>query len=436
MTGYPWDQGDALLASDLNEAIANAGTGVVNVKAHGATGDGTTNDTAAIQAAAAAIAAAGGGSLYFPAGTYAVNGATLLPSNTIVRGEGPATTMLALNAGWGSLGCFLTNQNYSATVITDHDITIEDMTFDYGSVGSLPGGGHQLEMIFVRNVIVRNCVFQCRGTHNNGTAFVGCSNTLTDGCSAYGFNNCAYDHWWGPRNARVVNCYAESASSAQMVNFNPELTTGSSAGLAGDGFVLANCTFVATGAAAIPVQIEPLATGTTVRNVTVVGNTFNNVYLSVRGASIGVTIANNVFDTVLGGSEVIKIYPWPGGPDPVDITITGNAIINPTTFFANLGVIRCYTDSATITGNVISGTFPAYAIDVDVHHPVMAGNSFTNTLHGTPFAAPGYFSTLSTWGATPPVSKPTVTGAKGGNAALGSLLTALASYGLVTDSTS
>ena len=36
---------------------------------------------------------------------------------------------------------------------------------------------------------------------------------------------------------------------------------------------------------------------------------------------------------------------------------------------------------------------------------------------------------------TAPVAKPTVTGAKGGNAALASLLTALASYGLVTDST-
>ncbi|HXJ47815.1 MAG TPA: hypothetical protein VNF91_01485 [Candidatus Acidoferrum sp.] len=36
---------------------------------------------------------------------------------------------------------------------------------------------------------------------------------------------------------------------------------------------------------------------------------------------------------------------------------------------------------------------------------------------------------------TAPVAKPTVTGAKGSNAALGSLLTALASYGLITDST-
>jgi hypothetical protein len=38
-------------------------------------------------------------------------------------------------------------------------------------------------------------------------------------------------------------------------------------------------------------------------------------------------------------------------------------------------------------------------------------------------------------GTTPP-AKPTVTGSKGANAALASLITALVAYGLVTDSTS
>ena len=37
---------------------------------------------------------------------------------------------------------------------------------------------------------------------------------------------------------------------------------------------------------------------------------------------------------------------------------------------------------------------------------------------------------------TNPIAKPTVTGSRGGNAALASLLTALANYGLITDSTS
>lgn len=38
--------------------------------------------------------------------------------------------------------------------------------------------------------------------------------------------------------------------------------------------------------------------------------------------------------------------------------------------------------------------------------------------------------------AATPVAKPTVSGAKGSNAALGSLLTALANLGLITDSSS
>jgi hypothetical protein len=42
---------------------------------------------------------------------------------------------------------------------------------------------------------------------------------------------------------------------------------------------------------------------------------------------------------------------------------------------------------------------------------------------------------LGAWGHAVPGSKPAVTGAKGGNAALASLLTALAAYGFVTDST-
>jgi hypothetical protein len=44
-------------------------------------------------------------------------------------------------------------------------------------------------------------------------------------------------------------------------------------------------------------------------------------------------------------------------------------------------------------------------------------------------------SSFSVWNATPPASKPAVTGSRGGNAAVASLITALASYGLITDST-
>ena len=47
----------------------------INVKAYGAKGDGTTDDTAAITAAENALTASGG-VVYFPAGTYIVAGLT------------------------------------------------------------------------------------------------------------------------------------------------------------------------------------------------------------------------------------------------------------------------------------------------------------------------------------------------------------------------
>lgn len=60
---------------------------VVDVRAQGATGDGTTDDTAAFQTAFGLVASAGGGIVWVPAGTYQT--ATLqLPASCLLLGEG------------------------------------------------------------------------------------------------------------------------------------------------------------------------------------------------------------------------------------------------------------------------------------------------------------------------------------------------------------
>lgn len=74
--------------------------GIVSVRTHGATGDGTTIDSPAINRAIEAAAASGGGTVYFPAGTYACysirlkthvslyldQGATILAASTPLEG--------------------------------------------------------------------------------------------------------------------------------------------------------------------------------------------------------------------------------------------------------------------------------------------------------------------------------------------------------------
>src|SRR5919199_1406504 len=64
---------------------------IIDVKDHGAVGDGTTDDTTAIQAAATAAA---NGVLYLPAGRYRVTGTINLSTQTAVRGDGLAVSIL------------------------------------------------------------------------------------------------------------------------------------------------------------------------------------------------------------------------------------------------------------------------------------------------------------------------------------------------------
>lgn len=68
-----------------------------NVFSYGATGNGSTDDTAAIQAAINAVNAAGGGVVAFPAGTYLVGSLTGYP-NVALLGAGRESAILKANA--------------------------------------------------------------------------------------------------------------------------------------------------------------------------------------------------------------------------------------------------------------------------------------------------------------------------------------------------
>lgn len=66
-----------------NPVASTTPVGVFSVKKYGAAGDGTTDDTAAIQAAINAAFAAGGGQVYFPQAVYAVNGPLVTTVNSV-----------------------------------------------------------------------------------------------------------------------------------------------------------------------------------------------------------------------------------------------------------------------------------------------------------------------------------------------------------------
>lgn len=126
-----------------------------NVREFGATGNGTTDDTAAIQAALTAAVAAGGGVVFLPPGTYMLSSSPH-PNNSAMytclrtgakvwlRGSGMDATILRLNANQHdnsrlitnsqvltSLGTFNTTApTYPPTTGYDTQITISDLTLD------------------------------------------------------------------------------------------------------------------------------------------------------------------------------------------------------------------------------------------------------------------------------------------------------------------
>ena len=358
---------------------------VINVKDFGAKSDGVADDTAALNAAAAAIPATGG-TLYVPKGRYSVSGSLLIKSLTRVVGDGWGS-VIAANAAWVNNSTFqlILNQNYMAATITDHDIVVENLAFDYttmpsGLSGSANGGMHSVSCRMARNVQVRNCRFEGGTLGNAATAMVACDTTLVESCVAYNMQNCAYDHWWNPQNAKVLNCYYRGPCVGML--FNPDPTSGSSSGFAANNFQAIGNTFINTNATILGCQLEPLNPGCTVSNVAVISNTFSNSQVVCRGAVTGATITGNTFVAMSNGNA-IYLLPANGGT-PSGVVVTDNVIINPST--TGPAPITVLVDGAIITGNQITGTaYGATAgIDTGTNAAVVIGNSVSNgTINAT-----------------------------------------------------
>lgn len=108
----PWVEGDALTPANLNNKMASGFAIIVTDDDFGAVGDGTTNDTVALQAAFDAVPT-GGGTVIFPdAGTYVSADVLTLKAGTTVELNGSTlkfTTTAAENNLLLRSGCVVQN---------------------------------------------------------------------------------------------------------------------------------------------------------------------------------------------------------------------------------------------------------------------------------------------------------------------------------------
>jgi Pectate lyase superfamily protein len=163
----------------LKNALASAGSVFFNVKTgYGATGNGTTDDTSAIQSAINAAQNAGGGVVFFPSGTYKLTGSLTVTGSIQLLGAGVNTTSLS-QATSGLTGPWL---SISASFVTVSNLRITASAATTGSAIGFAAGSN------ATNLYVEQCRF---GSHA-GACF---TNSDSGGSSTTRatFTSCRFD---------------------------------------------------------------------------------------------------------------------------------------------------------------------------------------------------------------------------------------------------
>lgn len=143
-------------------SAVGSGGGGANVKSYGAVGDGTTDDSAAIQACVNANC-----SIFFPSGTYKVVTPITIPSNKLLYGEGACSTILYTGTTT-SQGAFYANSGSASTYV--ENLTIQNLKV----LGTVATAGfsefvHLISLHGVRNCLIDNCVIE--GFRGDGIIF-------------------------------------------------------------------------------------------------------------------------------------------------------------------------------------------------------------------------------------------------------------------------
>ena len=316
-----------------------------NVLDFGASGDGTTNDGAAIQSAVDACYADGGGRVYLPGGKTYVSGSVILKSHVelyleagaVLRGSADLRDYASLsNAKIDTSVRVPTYENceYAGEPLQffiyakdECDISITGPgTIDgmeeiyYGTVTPWHIDGSfypRIPLLFFENVkhlTIQNVTLQRSAFWT--THLVGCQDVLIDGVRILNnlrLANCDGidpDHC---KNVRIANCHIESADDC-IVFKNTE-----KADIYGacENITVTNCTLISTSAA--------IKFGTESENIfrnIIVSNC--NISRSNRGISLQLRdkgrIENVIFCNLNIGTRMFSKQHWWGAAEPIAIT--------------------------------------------------------------------------------------------------------------------
>ena len=356
---------------------------VISVLDFGATGDGVTDDTLAVQAA---LLAGAGQIVFFPAGTYLCT-TIIIYSKTAMIGEGISATVIKAKSTLAGNAALLWNNIQTGTLNVYYDvgILIQGMTFDGNGLGTRTAELVSLGKVqnttirdcMVRNigyiglafggsnnVRILNCKFTTTGnpvvTAEGGASVwfgaspdaTGTTNVLIDQCSFYALE------WAGI----YANCNRITISGCSFLNVKE---AGIFSGSPNLGLIIEGCTI--NGVTRKYISASGIETGAS--NVTIVGNSISNVgsncisltdtqNVTISGNTLSECRQESVVFTDASGIAVITTVASPN--QPRNITITGNTFSNLTVnayAFVVVGNVGAAVLNVTVQNNNTDSTF-------------------------------------------------------------------------------
>lgn len=140
----------------VTPANVSSALSIYNVAAYGATGNGTTDDTSAINTA---ITAAGikGGVVYFPPGNYKISSALSLTSNVTLQGSGAQTTFVTQStANANGVTLSSVSANVTRPAISSMQFTGTGAGTGVGIFAAAPGNNNAIVSMVMRDLVIFN----------------------------------------------------------------------------------------------------------------------------------------------------------------------------------------------------------------------------------------------------------------------------------------
>lgn len=365
------------------------GSLVYNVKAYGALGNGTTDDTTACQNAINA-AAVTGGIVWFPAGTYKITTALKLYSGTTPNIVAFSNITIMGAGSSGTLGTVIEQATTGLDVIKGlndtansaqlQNVTIQDMNLSWGTVtltnsgnglylAQQSAGGPSFQLINLKNVVATNCQGSGKYGFNIESMITSTVNTCMAVTCANGFFlngdvGGSYDSV--STSVTFFNCYANMGANAVIgyncvdntyisfvgcacdIGANTTGTAYSVLGSSGVSFIACGCELDGTHTLT---QMWKIGADASANGSNQIGlyqcygfQSKSTIDIYVTGSSTGVTIDGFQDNSSVSGSTGLKVD---SGSQVVEMNCNYGAVTTPRTIagtFSNLadasGVIQ------------------------------------------------------------------------------------------------